>query len=302
MRVTLIHNEGAGSDRQTGAQHLRELIGRAGHTVSLRSIRDRDGANALRDPADLIAVAGGDGTIGRVARQMAPDSTPLAVLPMGTANNIAHTLGIADTPLEALIDTWPRGQVRELEMGVARGPWGYRRFMEGVGAGLFAWTMPQADASDTLASLTDADSKVTYAMQMLKDRLANCPAVRVRARLDGIDISGDYVLLEAMSTRYIGPHLYLAPHGDPADGQLDVVTVADHERDLLRDYIARWQNDENVRPALRSHRGRRLTLEWTGFHLHIDDDIWPDAGAMPSDAPAPIEIGIEPQALRMLVP
>lgn len=302
MRVTLIHNEGAGSDRQTGAQHLRELIGRAGHTVRLLSIRDRDWENALHDPTDLIAVAGGDGTIGRVARRLTADSTTLAVLPMGTANNIAHTLDIADVPLETLIDTWPRGQVRHLEMGIARGPWGYRRFMEGVGAGLFAWTMPQADASDTLASLTDADSKVTYAMQMLKDRLESCPAVSLRARLDGIDISGDYVLLEAMSTRYIGPHLYLAPHGDPADGQLDVVTVADHERGLLCDYIARWQNDENVKPALRSHRGRRLTLEWTGFHLHIDDDIWPDASELPSEAPAPVEIGIEAQALRVLVP
>ena len=42
-------------------------------------------------------------------------------------------------------------------------------------------------------------------------------------------------------------------------------------------------------------------MQWTGFHLHVDDDIWPDDGPLPSSAGAQIDIGIEAQ-LRVLVP
>ena len=302
MRVTLIHNEGAGDEDQPSAERLCELIRRAGHELSYRSARDDDWESALRGPYDIIAVAGGDGTIGRVAKHMVGSVIPLAVLPTGTANNISRTLGIVDVSLEQLIAAWERRHVRKLEVGVARGPWGCRRFIEGVGAGLFAWTMPEADASGTLASLDNADRKIAYALQMLKDRLEACPPIPLRATLDGDDLSGDYVLFAAMITRYIGPNLYLAPHADPHDGCLDVVMVSEAERSLLRDYLSSWQNGETRRAALPTRRGRHLILEWTGFHLHIDDDIWPDEDAQTPTAPTRIDIAVEAQAVGVLVP
>jgi diacylglycerol kinase family enzyme len=301
MRVTLIHNEGAGDDDQATAEELRTLIRDAGHEVSYRSSQEDDLAAALREPADVIAAAGGDGTISAVAKRMAGSNVPLAVLPMGTANNISHTLGIADIPLDQLITGWQQARVVAFDLGVARGPWGTRRFVEGIGAGVFAWTLPAADASGTLANLTDADSKIVYALQMLKDRLEGCPPVTVSAKLDGRDVTGEYVLFEAMNMRYIGPNLYLAPHGEPGDGQLDVVMVSVAERERLIAYLSSWQNGEERRAALPTRRGRHLVMQWTGFHVHVDDDIWPEEG-MKADAPAQIEVTLEPQVLRVLVP
>ena len=57
--------------------------------------------------ADLIVAVGGDGTVASVAREVAGHDVPLAVLPVGTANNIAFSLG-CDGPLDELIDHWPR--------------------------------------------------------------------------------------------------------------------------------------------------------------------------------------------------
>jgi len=301
MRVTLIHNEGAGEEDQPNGQQLRELIASAGHEVSYRSADDEDLARALSEPTDVIAVAGGDGTIGRVAKRLAGSPIPLAVLPMGTANNISHTLGIAECPLEQLIAGWDRARTQQLDVGLARGPWGSRRFIEGLGVGVFAWTLPEADASGTLASLEKADSKIAYALQMLRDRLERCPPITLSVELDGVDLAGDYVLFEAMLMQYIGPNLYLAPHHAPGDGHLDVVLVSDAERELLLDYLSSWQNGEQRRPVLPTRRGRHLTMRWTGFHLHVDDDIWPDDGRLPSSAGAQIDIGIEAQ-LKVLVP
>lgn len=301
MRVTLLHNAGAGDDDQPDAQQLIGLVRDAGHAVSYRSTRDDDWTTALNEPADVIAVAGGDGTIGRVAKQMTGRGIPIAVLPMGTANNISHTLGVADLPLEQLIAGWHLARTRRLDIGVALGPWGMYRFIEGLGLGVFAWTIPEADASPTLASLEAADHKITYALQMLKDHLQTCPSVALSATLDGDDLSGEYVLFEAMNTQYIGPNLYLAPHANPGDGQLDVVMVTNSERDRLIDYLSSWQNGEFRRPQLPTRQGRRLAMRWTGFHVHIDDRIWPDEGAMPP-APAPIDVTIEAQAVSFLSP
>jgi diacylglycerol kinase family enzyme len=142
MRVTLIHNAGAGDDDQPSAKQLSQLIRNAGHALSYRSTDDDDWAAALNESADLIAVAGGDGTIGRVARRMAGGGIPLAVLPMGTANNISRTLGLVDLPFEKLIASWHLTRIRKLDVGIAKGPWGRRRFTEGLGVGVFALRSP----------------------------------------------------------------------------------------------------------------------------------------------------------------
>ena len=301
MRVTLIHNAGAGDDDQPSARELSDVIRSAGHAVSYWSTHDDDWAAALSAPADVIAVAGGDGTIGRVAKRMAGSGVPLAVLPMGTANNISRTLGIVDLPLEQLVAGWQAARIRMLDIGVANGPWGRRHFIEGLGVGVFAWTMPEADASQTLAGLELADHKITYALQMLKDRLENCPPVQLRATLDGDDLSGDYLLFEAMNAQYIGPNLYLAPHASAGDGSFDVVMVTDAERERLLDYLSSWQDGAFRRPQLPTRRGQRLEMQWTGFHLHVDDEIWPDEGAVLA-APAQIDVTLETQALSFLVP
>jgi diacylglycerol kinase family enzyme len=171
-----------------------------------------------------------------------------------------------------------------------------------MGAGVFAWTIPEADASGTLESLTETDHKITYALQLLKDRLAKCPPVRLTATLDGDDVSGEYVLFEAMITRYIGPNLYLAPQSATGDGLLDVVMVSEGERALLRDYLESWQAGEREHARMPTRKGRRLTMQWTGFHVHLDDEVWPDAAAQRATTSSPMEIAIEGEPLHVLVP
>jgi len=301
MRIILIHNEGAGDDDQANAAQLRNLIRDAGHDL-IRYCTDNDYWSAgLTKPVDAIAVAGGDGTIGRVAKQLAGNNVPLAVLPMGTANNISHMLGVADIPLEHLIPGWERASIRSIDVGIARGPWGVRRFLEGVGVGAFARTIAEADASGTIASLPDADSRISYALQMVKDRLQKSPPISLSATLDGDELDGNYVLFEALNGQYIGPNLYLAPEGDPGDGYLDVVMVSENERPRLLDYLTSWQKGERRPAALPARRGRHLVMRWTDFPVHIDDVTWPDETVAPSP-PAGIDVALEPKALRVLLP
>lgn len=302
MQITLIHNPGAGDDRGLDGAELQRLVQAQGHGVHYRSSRDDGWQDALEQAADLVVVAGGDGTVGRVARSLVGRERPFTVLPMGTANNISKTLGLTDAPLPQLIEGWEQGQAVAFDVGVARGPWGAEYFIEGFGLGLFACTLPAADESSTLAGLQGSEARVAYALQLLRDRLDECPCQAVRATLDGQDLSGEYLLLEAMNMQYVGPNLYFAPECDLQDGMLDILLVPRDRREIFRDVLAAWQNGSRQVVNLPPCRGRQLRLEWTGFDVHLDDRVWPGAEEERPASPSAIEVGTLRGALQFLLP
>jgi diacylglycerol kinase family enzyme len=301
VRITLIHNPGAGEDDQPDAKDLQALIERAGHRVTYGSAADENWASALEEPADAVAVAGGDGTVGRVAKKLIGRDIPIAPLPLGTANNISRTLGLSELTLEEIVFAWDVQRRIAFDAGVAKGPWGSRYFIEAFGVGLFARAIPVADRNKTLASLTSAEAKVAYAQQMLRERLTSCAPHALELRLDGKDMSGDYVLFEAMNMEFVGPNLYLAPDIQAADGLLDVVLVSTAERDKLKGSIETWQDGDLEHPNLPRRRARTIEMEWNGFEVHFDDEAWPAEKEEPP-ALTHIEITVERRALSFLLP
>src|SRR5262245_50718179 len=233
MKVALIHNPNAGDDKGASAGQLDALIREAGHRPRLVSTQDRSWPDTVARTADLVAVAGGDGTVGEVARRLVGKGVPIAVLPMGTANNISRTLGLHDKSVLQLIPGWTKARRLHFDAGVATGPWGRAHFIEGVGLGLFAWALPKIRRNRTMASLTERDVKLAYGQQLMREHLERARPMKLAAVLDGKDISGRYLLLEAMNTRYIGPNLFLAPHVAHGAGLLDIVFVDEKDRKKL---------------------------------------------------------------------
>ena len=92
---------------------------------------------ALRGSWDLIVVAGGDGTVSKVARTIGNVDRPFAILPIGTANNIARAVGITDE-IDELIPKLRFAKPRRLNVGIVKGPWGKLKFFEAVGFGIVA--------------------------------------------------------------------------------------------------------------------------------------------------------------------
>ncbi len=270
MHVLLIHNPGAG-DEDHGRDALVRALTESGHEVDYRSTEAPDWIDALGEKPDMFAIAGGDGTAQRVFKELAGSASPVTLIPLGTANNIADTLGLT-AQAEELIAAWPDYVLRPFDIGETLAPSGRRRFVETAGGGLLAEVFRRAEDGDD-----EPDDKVRHGLELLRDALAAVQPARWQLDLDGDDLSGKFLGVEAMNIREVGPELRLAPGADPADGLLDVVLVGERQRDALRAYVdARLAGTDAELPALDTHRGRELMLlPPHGVPLHVDDDPCP---------------------------
>src|SRR5207237_9213624 len=116
-----------------------QALKRAGHEAIYQSSNRQGTTNALKKKINLVLVAGGGGTVSETACRLVSmqSKVPLSVLPLGTANNCARSLGFCLSHDE-LIERLRAGERESFDVGLARGPWGERYFFEGAGAGLFA--------------------------------------------------------------------------------------------------------------------------------------------------------------------
>src|SRR5262245_21948678 len=130
MRITLYYNKRAGSG--VSIENLRREVEAGGHDVVQTVSKDGDlGSSLDGSSTELVVVAGGDGTVSKAANALVGRSTPLTILPVGTANNIATSLGIEGS-IRQLSRRWSTGHRRAVDTGVASSTLGERRFLEAV--------------------------------------------------------------------------------------------------------------------------------------------------------------------------
>jgi diacylglycerol kinase family enzyme len=280
------------------------MIRDAGHKVKYKSTKDDDWKKALKKGCEVVAVAGGDGTVCKVARRLVDRRIPIAVLPVGTANNIGHALGVTGLALDNLIGEWDSARRVNFDVGEARGPWGSNYFIEGVGVGLFAETILNVGGGKdgALADAVSRDDEITRVLEILKKQLQKPRAKPLKVRLDKTDLSDDYVLLQALNIRYAAPNLDLAPDADTNDGLLDVVVLPRGDESRLIKYLNNCIKLKNTPANLTIHRGRHLQFDWNGAPLHIDDKPWSIADEKPRAKRNTVDITVGSHSVIFLCP
>jgi diacylglycerol kinase family enzyme len=280
MRITLIHNPSAGVRTPTRDELIGALRSR-GHDVLYQSIEAGDFTHALGVPADIVVACGGDGTVGKVACALLYRDIPLAMVPRGTANNIAGFLGI-DWTMEEVAARVGDGSVRRrrLDVGAARGPWGVARFVEAAGLGLVAALLRGAEydfAHERLATgqTTRDTQNVEHGASLLRRAMEQMRARPRRVEADGDDLSDDYLLVAALNVGRIGPRVELAANADPGDGVLDLVLIREDDRHALGSYLDALADGERPDLHVPVRRVRRLEVGWPSEGGHLDDELWP---------------------------
>lgn len=301
MRITLVHNPNAGYG-DLKQDDVLSLLRRAGYEPRIVSSKDDEIDRALEDPGELIVVAGGDGTVAKIARKLAGREIPMAILPTGTANNIALSLGIRESS-ESLIKSWANAKPRKIDLGIARGRWGAERFIESFGLGLLAQTMrniePMHDASQQ--KFQTRAEEFQHALREMKKVVERTGSHKYTIEIDGADRSGAYVLVEAMNIACIGPNLCLAPQADVSDGLLDLVLLPADQRDDFCEYLAQQIEGQHLPPQLTTIRGRKIVIDPKGAPLHIDDELHSESQE-PLEPPGPIELTVQAGQVTFLLP
>jgi diacylglycerol kinase family enzyme len=298
VRVMLVYNPSAGDERHE-EEHLVERLEQAGHDVRPVSRRKRLGRQ-LEDPGDLVAVAGGDGSVKDVAVALAGRQVPMAILPMGTANNIAKSLGVVGSVTE-LIGGWPEAERRILRVGSVTAAGGTMPFVESAGVGLFAELVSRGEdeVDDNTAGLTGHE--IDRALLLFRQITERRPPLLRRVTLDGADLTGEYLMVEAMNIPLLGPNVPLAPGADCGDDLLDLVLVSERERPAIRDYLSARLGGSAAQLKLPVRRGRQVALQASPAELHVDDEPWKREGNG-SARDVRIELGGDGEGVVVLVP
>jgi diacylglycerol kinase (ATP) len=233
VRVTLMHNPTAG-DEEHSREGLTSLLTDAGHDVRYQSVKDDGWEAALAGPIDLVVVAGGDGTVRRVFKQLAGSAVAAAVLPFGSANNVARTLGLADEDSARLARAWHDGSRRPYDIGEVDSVLGLTRFVESMGGGIFAELLVQAEDRDDDLDPQEGEER---GLELLESVVGDAQEQPWALELDGRELTGEFLAVEVMNIREIGPNVPLAPDASPRDGLVDVVLVGREERQLLTAHL-----------------------------------------------------------------
>ena len=191
---------------------------------------DTEGAGDAREAAEewsggLLIVVGGDGTVNEVVNGLGragfPQDVTLAVVPMGTGNDLAATLAIPDD-IEEVEESIRENRVRTLDVARVRSEGVGERFFINVATGGFgAETSTLADEE-----LKDRWGKLAYFRASL-EKARDFDVREVRVTLDGEERGVRAVNVAVGNCRYAGGGWLAAPKANPEDGLLDLVVIED---------------------------------------------------------------------------
>jgi diacylglycerol kinase (ATP) len=286
-KTLLLHNPTAGA-KHPSAEELISAVTQAGFNPTYVSTKDKRYKNAVQKSWDLVIAAGGDGTVGRLARGLEDRSIPIAILPTGTANNIARSLGIVGDPKDILAGI-TQAPIKSLDVGVAKGPWGKEIFLEAVGLGSIA------EAISHSGPKPPKPIRISSGREDLQNFIKEAEAERLEISIDGEVLTGEFLLVEILNLNFTGPALPIAFSAAPDDRLLDIVFLFERERSKMLAWLA--GHPEHMPPPVTVRRGRVVRLDWHEGYLRIDSDVY-----FPPKKAAAVEVTLQKKSLQVVVP
>ena len=252
-RVRFLVNPGGGRGR--AGRRLREierLAARTGATVELSSdVADlqQRARRAAEEGVDRLIVAGGDGTVHHAMRGLEGSDTALAILPLGSGNDLAFALGVP-AALPAAVETALSGELRRIDL--AR--FGDVPFACVAGVGF------DSEVNRYANSLRRLRGSLIYVWAVLRV-LPRFPALQLRLRHAGGELAGPAMFVAFANAPRYGGGMRIAPQARLDDGMVDAVVVRCASRLKLLRIFPRVFSGTHVRePEIEIIRGSRFEV------------------------------------------
>jgi diacylglycerol kinase (ATP) len=287
--VRFLLNPAAG--RGAGAAHihrLRILASRAGAgLVSSKSAADlaEQARRAVADGVERLIVAGGDGTMHHVAQGLAGTDCALGVVPLGSGNDLAGTLGIPPE-IEPAVELALSGPVRRIDLA---------RVGETLCIG-YAGVGFDSEVTRFANEVKNLRGPLIYLYSVIHT-LATFKPPGMRVEYDGGTFEGKAMFVVAANLPRFGGGMRIAPEARIDDGLLDLVIVREISKPILLSVFPKVYTGRHVtHPAVLLVRTARVTIT-------LDRDMTIYGGGEPvQPAPAGVPITVEavPGALAVV--
>jgi diacylglycerol kinase family enzyme len=264
-RGILFVNPRSGGNGPDGLDELKEAAARAGAAV--RVLRDGEDLESLarHARADVLGMAGGDGSLGVVAGVAIERDLPFVVVPWGTRNHFANDVGLdRDDPVRA-VAAFAGDVERRVDVGRA----GERVFLNNVSFGIYARLVHRRERKRQRG---ESLARLRALLTSLRDRRWT-----ERFLVDGEPVRASVLLVA--NNEYTLDLFSLGARGRVDAGALAVYAA----RGLRR---LRWT--ERLAPSVTVESRKRVT------RAAVDGE--------PVLLETPLELAVEPGALRLLVP
>ena len=234
--------------------------------------------------ADRIVIGGGDGTISAALPELLALGKPLAVLPLGTANDLARTLGLPQDPIVAA-EVALGGREHRIDLGSVNG----RPFVNVASVGIAASTI------ETQSKALKRRWRVFSYVITLWQALREARPFYLTVETDGASIwSGAVYQASVGNGRFHGGGLSVSEVAAIDDGKLDLYLVAPGTAWQLFSCLTHLKFGLPKPDLLKQARAERVVLKTTKPRpINVDGEL---------DGETPAEFEMKPRALTVIVP
>jgi diacylglycerol kinase family enzyme len=263
------------------------------------------GREAIDGGYDLVVAFGGDGTLNEIANGLAGTDVPVSILPGGSTNVVARTLGIPNDVVDAtehLLGLADRFEPRRIDLGIANG----RRFVFSCGSGLDASAAMRVDQKPKLKARAGPYFYTWVAVSAFYREYLRNP-VRMRLETGGETAEGVTVLAQNSDpfTYFASRPVRVCEGIEIDDGTLSIAVLRRAAQRDMAPIIARVLSE-----GLRASRHRQIDHFDDVTEARVTSVSTDDAGAarpfpiqVDGDyigAQAELELAIDPGALTIV--
>ena len=216
MRILIITNPVVGirKEKRAVVERVKAHIEREGGTVDIAFMHDRGDGRAYASRAalegyDAVYAAGGDGTVNEVASGMVGRVPPFGIIPLGTGNGMARSLGIPTDP-DAIIKMLSGQKTRTIDTGIING----QTFLATAGIGFDAAIA--AEFNRRRKTITSISQYIAIGVKFY----FFTPSERITIKVDGRTITRKVFGLTFSNMPQYGGGAIITPQASPDSGKL----------------------------------------------------------------------------------
>lgn len=290
MRLRLLHNPtaGRGRARRKIDEAVKYLVARGANIDVVQTGSPEHlvavAAKSSHEHWDVLVVCGGDGTLNLTIRELDLATVRLGIIPMGSGDDFAQTLGIP-RDVHAACEVVLGGVVREVDVAMANG----RRFLGVAGLGFDSQVARYAN------SVRRLKGNLVYLYSILRV-LPQFKPHHVRVRADDEERQEEIMFAVVGNSPRYGAGIQIVPSAEVDDGILDLCMVRRCGIwNLLTTLPLAYSGKHVHRPYVIVQRGKRF-----GFASDDEElDVYADGELV---ARTPVAISLAPERLKVMVP